>query len=329
METGSNDKLSWLHGLEDFLNFTNNKDAKDYVRLFLNLNYANDPFHPLKKLIILLQKLDLNEEDYSRTISLFLNSFKSIATDIDSELDLIEWNKVAMTIFPNNELFSNLHKYFRNENSNLESISDAFSRDQVKSSIWLINELEKINAHFDTIYHLGSWYGQLTHYFDNHITFKKYRNFDTDLENCKISDYIINLRQLENYKVKSVELTIPVMTSTEKEKEMDWISRTGCEYEIRNYSNNSVFKEKTHPNLIINTNAEHMPSIWFDKFVNRPQSTDPLYVIQTNNLFGVEEHVNCVHSVDHLIKKFNMSRIEFAGELQLKGYKRFMIIGRP
>ena len=100
METGSKDKLSWLHGLEDYLNFTNNKDAEDYVRLFLNLNYADDPFFPLKKLLTLSHNLSLNEEEYNRTISLFLNSFKSISTDIDSELDLIEWNKVAMTIFP-------------------------------------------------------------------------------------------------------------------------------------------------------------------------------------------------------------------------------------
>lgn len=329
METGSKDKLSWLHGLEDYLNFTNNKDAEDYVRLFLNLNYADDPFFPLKKLLTLSHNLSLNEEEYNRTISLFLNSFKSISTDIDSELDLIEWNKVAMTIFPNNELFSILHRYFRTEDNNLESISDAFSRGQVQSKIWLIKELEKVNTHFDTVYHLGGWFGQLTWYFENHVTFDKYRNFDLDIEACKVSDYVVNLRHLENYKVKSVELSLPLWDESDEKRNMGWITRTGCEYEIKNYSNNNTFKEKTQPDLIINTSAEHMPSIWFDKFVNRPQSTDPLYVIQTNNLFDAEGHVNCVHSVEHLIKKFNMSRIEYAGELQLKGYKRFMIIGRP
>jgi hypothetical protein len=329
METGSKDTLSWLHGLEDFFKFTDNYEEEEYARLFLNLNYADDPFFPLKKLLTLAHKLDLTEEEYNRTISLFLNSFKAISTDIDSELDLVEWNKVAMTVFPDNELFSILHKYFRSDNNSLDSISDAFSRGQVQSKIWLINELQKVDTHFDTIYHLGGWFGQLTWYLNNHVTFNKYRNFDIDVEACKVSDYIVNLRQLENYKVKSVELGLPLWDDSDDKRNMSWITRTGCEYEIKNYSNDNTFKEKTQPDLIINTSAEHMPSIWFDKFVNRPQSTDPLYVIQTNNLFDADGHVNCVHSVDHLIKKFNMNRIEYAGELQLKGYKRFMLIGRP
>jgi hypothetical protein len=329
METSGKDTLSWLHGLEDFFNFTDNVEEEEYARLFLNLNYADDPFFPLKKLLTLAHKLDLTEEEYNRTISLFLNSFKSISTDIDTELDLVEWNKVATTVFPNNELFSILHKYFRSDGNNLDSISDAFSRGQVQSKIWLTNELQKVGTHFDTIYHLGGWFGQLTWYLNNHITFNKYRNFDIDVEACKVSDYIVNLNHLENYKVKSVELGLPLWDDSDDERNMSWITRTGCEYKIENYSNGNTFKEKTQPDLIINTSAEHMPSIWFDKFVNRPQATDPLYVIQTNNLFDADGHVNCVHSVDHLIKKFNMSRIEYAGELQLKGYKRFMLIGRP
>jgi hypothetical protein len=50
--------------------------------------------------------------------------------------------------------------------------------------------------------------------------------------------------------------------------------------------------------------------------------------IQSNNLFDIPEHVNCVHSVDHMMKKFPMREVLFAGELQLKGYKRVMLIGR-
>ena len=320
METGSKDTLSWLHGLEDYLNFTNNKDAEDYVRLFLNLNYADDPFFPLKKLLTLSHKLSFNEEEYNRTISLFLNSFKSISTNIDSELDLVEWNKVAMTIFPDNELFSILHRYFRNEDNNLESISDAFSRGQVQSKIWLTKELEKVGTHFDTIYHLGGWFGQLTLYLDNHITFDKYRNFDIDAQACRVSDYIINLRHLENYKVKSVELDLT---------DYSWLSRTGCEYTLKNYNNNQETKEKTNPDLIINTSAEHFHERWYHKFANRPLETNPLFVIQTNNLFEVEEHINAVHSIEEMKIKFPMKEILYEGELQLKGYKRFMIIGRP
>ena len=119
------------------------------------------------------------------------------------------------------------------------------------------------------------------------------------------------------------------MSSSDEDKNMDWVSRSGCTYAIKNYNSNKEIQEKTQPSLIFNTSAEHMPSIWYQKFVNRPMESDPLFVIQSNNLFDVEEHVNCVHSVEHMTKKFPMRRLEYAGEKEMFGYKRFMVIGRP
>ena len=321
METSGKDTLSWLHGLEDFLKFTHNKDAEDYARLFLNLNYADDPFFPLKKLLMLAHTRNLNEEDNARVVSLFLNAFKSISTDCDNELDLVEWNKVATTLFPDNELFNILHKYFRHKESNLDSISDAFSRGQVQSKIWLVQELSKIKTDYDMIYILAGWFGQLSFYIDaEKINYNKIRVMDIDPIACEVSDKIFNISNLENYKVKSVELDLT---------DPSWLARTGCEYTLKNYNNGNESKEKTNPDLIINTSAEHFHEDWYHKFIYRPLKTKPLFVIQSNNLFDVPEHVNCVHSVDHMKKKFPMTEILYEGELQLKGYKRFMLIGRP
>jgi hypothetical protein len=68
---------------------------------------------------------------------------------------------------------------------------------------------------------------------------------------------------------------------------------------------------------------------WFNKLRFKQLDSNPIVAIQSNNLFEVPEHVNCVHSVDHMKKKFPMKEILFEAELQLKGYKRFMLIGRP
>ena len=54
-----------------------------------------------------------------------------------------------------------------------------------------------------------------------------------------------------------------------------------------------------------------------------------MIAIQSNNMFDGDGHINCVHSVDHMKKKFPMKEVLYEGELQLKGYKRVMIIGRP
>jgi hypothetical protein len=322
MENGSS-SIHWLHGLTDYFEFRKNKDISTLCSNFLKVMYSKNKAHTLRNSIMEAIPSKLNTTDIFNVLN-----FYSHAANSEDEMYLEEISAALALLYPNESIFKIINKYFR-ETNNKEAIQDALCKGQVQSKIWLTQELQQVSDHFDTVYHLGGWFGQLTWYFENNITFDKYRNFDIDLEACKVSDYIINLQYLEGYKVKSVELKLPMKSSTDNEKKMDWISRTGCEYEIKNYSNDNVFREKTQPNLIINTSAEHMPSIWYDKFVNRPQETDPLFVIQTNNLFDAEGHVNCVHSVDHLIKKFNMSRIEYAGELQLTGYKRFMLIGRP
>lgn len=210
------------------------------------------------------------------------------------------------------------YKYYR-EGYDPASLADAFSRGQVQSKIWLATELSKIRNSFDVSYFLAGWFGQLRLYFDAaNISYNKIRVMDIDSNACQISDTIFNLEKIENFKVKSVQLDL---------NDMSWLYRTGCEYIIKTAK--KEIKEKTSPDLIVNTSAEHFEESWYHKFVNRPLDTDPLFVIQSNNLFNVSEHINAVHSIKELKKKFPMSRVEYEGELQLRGYKRFMLIGRP
>ena len=284
--------VHWLHGLTDYFEFTGEQEPKKFVEFILKLLYADNP--------VITTTEESGMSEFVHTLRKYVSS------------DIIDV----------------LYKYYR-EGYDPMPLQDAFSRGQVNSKIWLTEELAKVSDNFKTIYHLGGWYGQLTWYFKNRISFDKYRNFDIDESACRISDTVVNLQHLEGYKVKSVQMGLPLWTDTDESKNMSWITRTGCEYSIKNFTSGNEFKEKTQPDLIINTSAEHMPSIWFDKFVNRPQATDPVFVIQSNNLFDAEGHVNCVHSIEHMLKKFPLTRLDYSGELQLPGYKRFMVIGRP
>lgn len=283
--------ISWLHGLQDYLEFTGDLKSKTYVDFLLSLMYANNG--P----IINNENLDMKE---------FVHHLRKYA---------------------NNPILDIFYKYFRMEKDPI-SLQDAFSRGQVNSKIWAMDELLKIKKDFDTVYVLGGWYGQIRLFLEQAIKYNKIRIFDCDTQACVVSDKIFNFSHIQDYKVKSVEMKIPMMSSSDDEKNMSWITRTGCTYNIKNYSTEKEISEKTQPDLIFNTSAEHMPSIWYQKFLNRPMESDPLFVIQSNNLFGVDEHVNCVHSIDHMCKKFPMSRLEYAGEQELFGYKRFMVIGR-
>jgi hypothetical protein len=198
-------------------------------------------------------------------------------------------------------------------------IHDAMSRSQMKSKIWLVDELIKIKPTFSNVAVMAGWFGQLKFIFDNKLSFEKMRIIELDKVACEVSDYIFNLPELENYRVKSVCVDINNLT----------LHKNGYEWDVENFKDSSKYGEKFLPDLIINTSAEHMTEEWFNQIRFKELESNPIVAIQSNNLFDIPEHINCVHSVDHMKKKFPMKEILFEGELQLKGYKRVMLIGRP
>jgi hypothetical protein len=238
---------------------------------------------------------------------------------VNKDIDVVRFVQIAKS-FMNSPVIDTVNKYL-NTGGSVDILCDAYSRGQVKSKIWLAKELANVKKDFDTVYLLAGWYGQLVKYLDcAEVSYNKVRSFDIDSAACRMSDRVFNIDKINGYTVKSVELDV---TDT------DWIYSTGCQYNVKNYTNDTVFSEKTMPDLIINTSAEHFDSSWYKKFVNKKLPTNPLFVIQTNNFFDVSEHINCVNDLEEMKNKFPMSEILYQGHLDLIGYKRFMLIGRP
>ena len=208
---------------------------------------------------------------------------------------------------------------FNKKISNDQVIVDAMSRSQMRSKIWLIKELAKIKQGYPNVLLMAGWFGQLKFIYDQRLTYSKMRIVELDRAACETSDYIFNSANFENYKVKSVHANVNELT----------LHKNGYEWSVENFKESTSYTEKFLPDLIINTSAEHMTEEWFHQLRFKQLEGDPIVAIQSNNLFDIPEHVNCVHSVDHMQKKFPMREVIFAGELQLKGYKRVMLIGRP
>lgn len=218
--------------------------------------------------------------------------------------------------FAPNDTFNVFHKYFRYQ-GDAAVLCDAYSRGQVQSKIWLATELDKIKLDNPNILILAGWYGQLVNYFN--FDYNKIRIVDMDREACEFSDMIFNLDKLDNFKVKAVNRDIYSLV----------VQKTGFVLPVEEFKSKKTHEEKFLPDIIINTSAEHMDDAWYNQIRFKELESDPVVVIQSNNLFDVPEHINCVHSVDHMLKKFPMREVLYSGELQLKGYKRFMLIGRP
>jgi hypothetical protein len=248
----------------------------------------------------------------------FLREFVKILDSEDIQTAILEYciknlNEQDTT----DKIFRSIFDYKKKVNDT--HIYDAFSRSQIKSKVWLIEELARINDHYDNVVFLAGWYGQLKSIYEQRLTYRKLRNVELDKAACNASDYIFNIANLENHKVKAVHANINELT----------LHKNGYEWTVENFKEGTSYSEKFLPDLIVNTSAEHMSEEWFHQIRFKQLKSNPIVVIQSNNMFDGDGHINCVHSVDHMKKKFPMKEVLYEGELQLKGYKRVMLIGRP
>lgn len=287
-----------------------NKDVKDLIHGFIKSE--ND----LVKYKALLNYVGQNIENQSLS-----DLSKAISRSIDSkdfENDFIKYYLAMLDRrYSSDKLFRGINNLIKSDVKRT-IINDIFSRGQIRSKIWLIEELMKIETKYDNVLVLAGWFGQFKSIYEKKCTYSKMRIVEIDKHACETSDYIFNLSNLENHKVKSVLADINNLT----------LYKNGYEWSVSNFKDKNVYQEKFSPNLIINTSAEHMTEEWFHQIRFKELETDPIIAIQSNNLFDIPEHVNCVYSIDHMKKKFPLSRILYEGELQLKGYKRVMLIGR-
>ena len=269
-------------GLEEYLKFKKNDEQINFLRDFVRILDSND----IEKSILEYCIKHLNEQDTS------------------------------------DKIFRSIFDYKKKIND--DAIYDAMSRSQIKSKIWLIEELENVRRQLpDPVYKhivvMAGWFGQIKSIYDKKLTYRKMRIIELDKAACEASDYIFNLTELENYKVKAVNANISNLI----------LHKNGYEWDVENFKEGTKYSEKFLPDVIINTSAEHMTEEWYNQIRFKEMESNPIVAIQSNNLFDIPEHINCVHSVDHMKKKFPMKEILFEGELQLKGYKRVMLIGRP
>jgi hypothetical protein len=300
--------VEWLYGLEDYFNFSNNTEATEFLHDFVSTYYSKEPWAILKKLVIKSHSLD--KALFSKHLNCYINAINKQYNMVELASCLLDYSK--------EKILNSIHMYERN-GGDMAILNDAMSRSQVKSKTWLVEELLKIDSNYNNVVIMAGWFGQLKNIYDKKLTYTKMRIVEIDKSACETSDYIFNLSNLENYKVKSVNVDINNLT----------LHKNGYEWSVENFKESSKYSEKFLPNLIINTSAEHMTEEWYHQIRFKQLESNPIVAIQSNNMFDGEGHINCVHSIDHMKKKFPMKEILFAGELQLKGYKRVMLIGRP
>ena len=206
--------------------------------------------------------------------------------------------------------------------NNTEIWDDCFSRGQLRSKLWLVHELKKCNADLGTVFLCAGWYATLaTMLFESDIKVDKIRSFDLDPSCANIAEIFNKKWFIDDWRFKAS--TVDIMDFEWSEKPAPSDGTIGNFYYMTE-ANGKQVQMKDCPDTIINTSCEHIENFaeWYAKIPD-----GKLVVLQSNNYYEVEEHVNCVKDIKEFGNMARMTGPLYAGELDLPKYKRFMLIG--
>ena len=189
---------------------------------------------------------------------------------------------------------------------------DCFSRGQLQSKLWIIKELTTLSLDLGTVFLCAGWYATLaTMLFESKVKVDKIRSFDIDPSCRSIAETFNKPWVKDNWQFKS---------STKDIMDINYKSES---YEVIRADGTACTLDDT-PDTIINTSCEHISNFteWYSKIPN-----GKLVVLQSNNFFEVEEHVNCSIDIDDFSRQTPLKSVLYSNSLELEKYTRYMRIG--
>ena len=176
------------------------------------------------------------------------------------------------------------------------SLKGSFTPDLTRSKVWLIEELAKISPTIETIYILGSWYGNLS----------LYLNLLNDIE----FNNIINVEQDQLMLDQSARM-------------LDHIGADRVDHMLAD-ANDLDYRQLGPAGAVINCSLTDMDGT--DWFAHIPNGT--LVVMQARD----HDPGYQFHSPKDILEKFPLDQVLYTGTLELEDpetrYNRFMVIGR-
>lgn len=179
---------------------------------------------------------------------------------------------------------------------------DAFWSGQIKSKEWLIGALElvvhpKVDCVMPTPFSIdihGGWVGVLASMiFQSRIPVASIRSIDIDPVCESIATVMNKLEEIEG-KFKAVTADM-------------------CNL-------------RSDADIIVNTSCEHITQDQYELWLaGLPHNS--LLILQSNN-YDIPEHVRTAIDIEQFKIQCRLSKIIWAGELELPLYKRFMVIGQ-
>ena len=173
----------------------------------------------------------------------------------------------------------------------------SISPKQIWCKKWLVDQLTEIPHDFKNIHLYGGWFGYpIIDMLSKEYELKSLTNID-----CDHNAILVNKRfSKEYFKHNFVEY-----------------SKLKVEDYVGNFKN---------IDLVINTSSEHMPDLP-ELINNKSYSRSCVFALQSNNMFDIDDHTNCVNSKEELVEKSGLNKILYSGTQNMETYSRFMVIG--
>jgi hypothetical protein len=172
-------------------------------------------------------------------------------------------------------------------------VLDAFWKGQIRSKVWLINNLSKFIDKEVSIDIFGGWIGTLSSLlFQSNIPISKIRSIDID-PSCEQTSYTMNKLEEMQGRFKAVTEDMCSSIST--------------------------------ADVVINTSCEHITQDQYLTWLNN-MPKNSLFVLQSNN-YNIPEHIRLANSIEEFINQSNVNVLH-ATSLDLPLYTRYMIIGK-
>lgn len=330
-----------LENHEDIRKSVLDQNLHSLFRVFENHDLLQDNYDDLRKSVLeknlrsifrLYEDTDdlrkaVVDQQLNSIFKLFDNSVHLrkavVEKDLKSILTLLEQDDLSKLIFDENRnsLYRILfeitdHHIIRSlkklEDSKIKFLQDCISRGQLRSKIWLVNELEKLNVNLGCVFLCAGWYGTLSSMiFESTVRVSKIRSFDIDPACAEIAEIFNKPWVIDGWKFKAS--TMDILDLDYGKPEYIVMKSDGSE--------ESLFDE---PDTIVNTSCEHIRDFdtWYKKI---PQTA--LIILQNNNLKSISDHVNCADDLETFAKQTPMKICLYQGTLDLGDYQRFMRIG--
>ena len=294
----------WMCGLEEYYNY--NGEGERYQLIHKALYHDNW----YRKRDIMVELYDMQYSDHIKPwMNLIMHEH---LTDIEIKPQLVvTLLRKHMYEHPFLVSLAKFINYWSGENgeaADMPDINDFLSRGQVKSKLWMIEELKKvIDGSIGNVVFYGGWYNFLAHML--------YENFDVNkILSLDLNETVVSPSKRLYTKEFKEGRFVPVVVDVNN---VSWNNNN-----IKMYIPEDNTQISENVNIVINTSCEHMDNAWFNDL---PKGT--FVVLQTNDYFSNPQHSNCCENLEDAKSKYPMTDFLYAGELDTHLYNRFMLIG--